>query len=79
MDYSLNDIRATDWLQKKIKLDSYTISYTEVNSMQVEDLKFKNLGWGKKKSRMNLEPILQSEISQKEKNKCHILMHMYVL
>ena len=34
---------------------------------------------GKKKSRMNLEPILQSEISQKEKNKCHILMHMYVL
>ena len=48
MDYSLNDIRATDWLKKKIKLDSYTISYTEVNSMQVEDLKFKNLGWEKK-------------------------------
>ena len=48
MDYLLNDIRATDWLQKKIKLDSYTISYTEVNSMQVEDLKFKNLGWEKK-------------------------------
>ena len=23
---------------------------------------------------MNIEPIIQSEISQKEKNKCHILM-----
>ena len=26
---------------------------------------------------MNLEPIIQREISQKEKNKYHILMHMY--
>ena len=26
---------------------------------------------------MNLEPIIQSEISQKEKDKYHILMHMY--
>ena len=26
---------------------------------------------------MNLEPITQSEISQKEKNKYHILMHIY--
>ena len=26
---------------------------------------------------MNLEPIIQSEVSQKEKNKCCILMHMY--
>ena len=26
---------------------------------------------------MNLEPIVQSEISQKEKNKYHILMHIY--
>ena len=24
---------------------------------------------------MNLEPIIQSEVSQKEKNKYHILMH----
>ena len=24
---------------------------------------------------MNLEPIIQSEVSQKEKNQCHILMH----
>ena len=23
---------------------------------------------------MNLEPIIQNEVSQKEKNKCHILM-----
>ena len=26
---------------------------------------------------MNLEPIIQSEESQKEKNKYHILMHIY--
>ena len=26
---------------------------------------------------MNLEPIIQSEISQKEKDKYHILMHIY--
>ena len=26
---------------------------------------------------MNLEPIIQSEVSQKEKHKCHILIHIY--
>ena len=26
---------------------------------------------------MNLEPILQSEVSQKEKDKYHILAHIY--
>ena len=26
---------------------------------------------------MNLEPIIQSEVSQKEKNKYHILAHIY--
>ena len=26
---------------------------------------------------MNLQPIIQSEVSQKEKNKCHVLMHTY--
>ena len=26
---------------------------------------------------MNLEPVLQSEVSQKEKNKYHILTHIY--
>ena len=26
---------------------------------------------------MNLEPIIRSEVSQKEKDKCHILMHIY--
>ena len=26
---------------------------------------------------MNLEPIIQSEVSQKEKNKCHSLTHIY--
>ena len=27
---------------------------------------------------MNLEPIIQSEVSQKEKNKYHILTHIYI-
>ena len=26
---------------------------------------------------MNLEPIIQSEVSQKEKDKYHFLMHVY--
>ena len=26
---------------------------------------------------MNPEPIIQSEVNQKEKEKCHILMHIY--
>ena len=26
---------------------------------------------------MNLEPVMQSEVSQREKNKCHILRHIY--
>ena len=26
---------------------------------------------------MNLEPTIQSEVSQKEKNKYHVLMHIY--
>ena len=26
---------------------------------------------------MNIEPVIQSEINQKEKNKYHILMHIY--
>ena len=26
---------------------------------------------------MNPKPIIQCEVSQKEKNKCHILMHIY--
>ena len=28
---------------------------------------------------MKLEPIIQSEVSQKEKGKCGILMHIYEL
>ena len=27
---------------------------------------------------MSLEPIIQSEVSQKEKDKCHILTHIYM-
>ena len=27
---------------------------------------------------INLEPVIQSEVSQKEKNKYHILTHIYI-
>ena len=27
---------------------------------------------------MNLEPFIQSEVNQKEKNKYHMLMHIYI-
>ena len=33
--------------------------------------------WVSSKKKMNLESIIQSEVSQKEKNKYHILMHIY--
>ena len=26
---------------------------------------------------INLKPVIQSEVGQKDKNKCHILMHTY--
>ena len=26
---------------------------------------------------MNLEPVVHGEVSEKEKNRCHILMHIY--
>ena len=26
---------------------------------------------------MNLEPIIQSEVSQKDKDRCHIITHIY--
>ena len=28
---------------------------------------------------MNLEPVIQCKVSQKEKNKYHILMHIYAI
>ena len=28
---------------------------------------------------MNLEPVIQNEVSQKERNKYHILMHIYAI
>ena len=31
------------------------------------------------RGRMNLEPIIQSEVSQKEKDKYHVLMYIYLI
>ena len=37
----------------------------------------RNTFWSVLMRWMNLEPIIQSEVSQKEKDKYHILMHIY--
>ena len=36
-----------------------------------KECEYNDLRW------MSLEPVIQSEVSQKEKNKYHILMHIY--
>ena len=56
-----------DWIKKMwyiYKMEYYTaIKRNEFESLLVR--------W------MNLESVIQSEVSQKEKNKYHLLMHMY--
>ena len=47
----------------------YTMEYNSVIKMNVFELVL--MRW------MNLDPTLQSEVSQKEKDKYHILMHIY--
>ena len=54
-----------EWIKK---LYIYTMEYySAVKSNIFESVLMK---W------MNLETIIQSEVSQKEKDKCHILMHI---
>ena len=47
----------------------YTVEYYSAIKMNTSDSVL--TGW------MNLEPIIQREVSQKEKNKYHILTHTY--
>ena len=56
-----------EWIKKLCYI--YTMEYyTAIKMKTFESVLMK---W------MNLEPIMQSEVSQKEKNKYHILMHTY--
>ena len=56
-------------MDKEAVIHIYTIEY--YSAMKRNKLESVLLRW------MNLEPVIQSEVIQKKKNKCHILMHMY--
>ena len=69
---------ARTWKQPSCPLtDEWTKKLWYIYTMEyystIERNKFESveLRW------MNLEPVIQSAVSQKEKSKCCILMHMY--
>ena len=58
---------ADEWIKKLWYI--YTMKYySPIKRNAFESVL---MGW------MNLEPIIQSEVSQKEKDKYHTLMHIY--
>ena len=59
---------STDERIKKLRY-IYTVEY--YSAIKRNTLESVLMRW------MNLQPIIQSEVSQKRKNKCHILMHIY--
>ena len=57
-----------EWIKKMLYIHIYTMEYYSV-------MKRNEIGsfvemW------MDLESVIQSELSQKEKNKCHVLTHI---
>ena len=56
-----------EWIKKLWYI--YTVEY--YSAIKRKTLESVLMRW------MNLEPIIQSEVSQKEKDKYHILMHIY--
>ena len=57
------------WMGKEAVVCIYTMEYySAIKRDKFESVLMK---W------MNLEPIIQSEVSQKEKDKYHILTHIY--
>ena len=56
-----------EWIKKLWYI--YTMEY--YSAIRRNELESVVVRW------MNLEPVTQSEVSQKEKKKYHILMHMY--
>ena len=57
---------ADEWIRKLWYI--YTMEY--YSAFKRNEFESILVGW------MNLKPVIQSEVSQKEKNKYHILMHM---
>ena len=57
------------WMDKETVVHVYNgINYSAIKRNAFEPVLMR---W------MNLEPIIQSEVSQKEENKYYILMHIY--
>ena len=56
-------------MDKEAVVYIYTIGYDKAMKMNEFELVLV--------TGMNLEPVLQSKVSQKEKNKYHILIHIY--
>ena len=59
---------AEEWIKKMWYI--YTMEYYSI-MIRDEIGSFLQMIW------MNLESVIQSEVSQKEKSKCHILMRIY--
>ena len=59
---------ADEWIKKMWYI--YTMEYYSI-MIRDEIGSFLQMIW------MNLQSVIQSEVSQKEKSKCHILMHIY--
>ena len=56
------------WIRVNVWQNQYSI--VKQNKVKIKIKKKKN-------HHPKLEPVIQSEVSQKEKNKYHILMHIY--
>ena len=56
-----------EWIKKFLYM--YTMEY--YSAMKRNEFEAVKMRW------MNLELVIQSEVSQKEKNKYHMLVHMY--
>ena len=56
-----------EWIKKLCHI--YTVEYYSVTKRNALESVLKR--W------MNIQPSIQSEVSQKEKNKYHILIHIY--
>ena len=56
-------------MDKEVVVHIYTMVYC--SAIKRDEFELVELRW------MNLKPVIQSEVSQKEKDKYHILMHIY--
>ena len=59
------------WTDEQIKKSWYIYTMEYYSAIKRTEAELGSGRW------MNLEPLMQSEVSQKEKNKYHILMHIY--